>query len=300
MNFTLMEEQLAGSPKQVIALSGAAGDEIFQAVRAIREKDLADFILTGNEEVCISMCRRYEVKPLDILPAKTEPEEAALAVGAASSGAAQLIMKGQTSTPVLLKALLREKSLFDNDALLSHLAVLQNPEGRILGITDGGMVPSPDLEQKVGILKNAVRFFHKLGYASPRVAVLAANEKVSEKIPGSTDALALKEMNGNGVITGCLVDGPISLDLALVPEAARIKQYSGAVRGNADILLVHDVSAGNYLGKALILFGGFTGGGLVTGARVPVILLSRGDSAREKYQSMILGLLGCSREGDNA
>jgi phosphate butyryltransferase len=159
------------------------------------------------------------------------------------------------------------------------------------------MVPVPDLDQKVRILENAVQFFHTLGYDCPQVAVLAANEKFSEKIPGSADALALKEMNENGVITGCLVDGPISLDLALVPEAVRIKRYEGSVRGDADILLVHDVSAGNYLAKALILLAGWSGGGLVIGAKVPVILLSRGDSAREKYQSMILGLLGCSREG---
>lgn len=297
MNFETLEHRICEGPPKTVAVSGAAGEEIFEALRRAEERGMASFILTGREDLCRDMCRRFGITPEAVIPADSEEEEARLAVKAVSSGRAQLLMKGKTSTPVLLKALLGEKSLFAEGRLLSHLAVLENGEGRMIGITDGGMVPRPDLAQKALILENAVDFFHRLGVEAPKVAVLAANEKPEPKIPGSLDALELKNRAERGEFSGCVVDGPLSLDLAMVPNSALMKKYTGPIRGDADILLVHDVSAGNYLGKSLINPGGFSGGGLILGARIPVILLSRGDSVREKFLSILLALYGFHEEG---
>ena len=226
------------------------------------------------------------------MEASGDDAAAAASIRAVLDGRAHLLMKGLVSTPALLKAVVSEKSLFDHGRLLSHVLVTESPDGRFVGVTDGGMNPQPDLEQKATIIRNAVDLFHHLGIDVPKVAVLAANEKANPKIPGSSDAVELKQRGDRGEFPGCVVDGPLALDLAMMPKAAEIKGYTGAIRGDADILMVHDISSGNHLGKALINLAGYAGGGMIVGARVPIILLSRSDSAAEKYNSIVMALLG--------
>lgn len=292
MNFSTLEGRALAHEPSVIAVCGADGDEVYEALRAAQDKGLARFLLIGKPDRCEALSREYGVTPAGIVAAATEVEAAAEAVGAIIDGRAQLLMKGLVSTPVLLKAVVAEKRLFDEGRLLSHVLVVQSPDGRLLGVTDGGMIPQPDLEQKAGIIRNAVDLFHRLGVGQPRVAVLAANEKPNPKIPGSADAAELKLRGERGAMPGCIIDGPMALDLALLPRAVAIKNYHGAIQGNADILVVHDISSGNHLGKALINLAGYPGGGMVVGARVPIILLSRSDSAAEKYNSILLALAG--------
>ncbi len=295
MTFSLLEKRLAGAEPLTIVVAGAAGDEIFEAVKAAEEGGLARFILVGREDVCASYCERFGVHPLETVPAADDEEAVALAVNLVLAGRAQLLMKGKVPTPTLLKAVVAEKRLFDEGALLSHILVVESPAGRMLGVTDGGMNIKPDLEQKEKILRNAVDLFHCMGIEEPKVAILAANEKVNPKMAETVDAAEMVKRSAGGACPGCLVDGPMALDLAVEPRAAELKGYGGPVRGDADILLVHDISGGNHLGKSLLYLGGFSGGGMILGARVPIILLSRSDSAREKYQSMVLAL--CSRAG---
>ena len=292
MNFSTLENRALEHGHSVIAVSGADGDEVYEALRAAQDKGLARFLLIGNPERCEALSRKYGVTPAGIVAAATDDEAAAEAVRAIIDGRAQLLMKGLVSTPTLLKAVVSEKRLFDPGRLLSHVLVVQTPDGRLLGVTDGGMVPQPDLEQKAAIIRNAVDLFHRLGFESPKVAVLAANEKVNPKIPGSSDALELKLRGERGQMPGCVIDGPLALDLALMPKAAAIKGYHGTIQGDADILVVHYISSGNHLGKALINLAGYPGGGMVVGASVPIILLSRSDSATEKYNSILLALSG--------
>ncbi len=295
MTFSLLEKRVAGEEPRTIVVAGAAGDEIFEAIRAAEGGGLARFILVGREDVCASYCERYGVHPLEFVPAPDDGEAVALAVDKVLSGQAQLLMKGKVPTPTLLKAVVGEKRLFDEGALLSHILVVESSEGRMMGVTDGGMNIRPDLEQKGKILRNAVELFHRMGIGEPKVALLAANEKVNPKMSETVDAAELVRLSADGAFPGCVVDGPMALDLAVEPRAAELKGYDGPVRGDADILLVHDISSGNHLGKSLLYLGGFSGGGMILGARVPIILLSRSDSAREKYQSMVLAL--CGRAG---
>ena len=311
MNFESLEARLAGSRPATIAVCGADGEEVYEAIKLAQAKGLARFLLVGDADRCASLAREHGVEPAGIIATTgadsqtADAAAAAAAVQAVIDGRADLLMKGMVATPVLLKAVVSEKRLFEEGRLLSHVLVVEMPEGRLLGITDGGMNPQPDFAQKATIIRNAVDLFHTLGVPEPKVALLAANEKPNPKIPGSQDAVDLKAMAsgtsaaGNGAdamagsqFQGCIIDGPLALDLALSPRAADIKGYKGSIRGNADILLVHDISAGNHLGKAIINLAGYPGGGMIVGAKVPIILLSRSDTASEKYNSVVLALAG--------
>lgn len=290
MGFKALEERLAGRTPQTIAVAGAAGAEIFEALRAAGERGIARFILTGDADTCASYCERYGVTPLEIIPAESDGEAVGKAIDLVLSGRAQLLMKGKVPTPVLLGAVVAEKRLFDEGALLSHILVVESPGGRVLGITDGGMNIDPDLERKWKILRNAVELFHRMGTVLPKAALLAANEQVNPKMRETVEAAELVRRWREEGAGDCVVDGPMALDLAVEPKASELKGWKGEIRGDADILLVHDISSGNHLGKSLVYLAGFGGGGMVLGARVPIILLSRSDSAGEKYRSMVIAL----------
>ena len=178
---------------------------------------------------------------------------------------------------------------------MSHVAVLEVPRyHKLLFITDGGMVISPTLEEKRHILQNALELCRLLGYQRPKAAVLCAVETVSPHMPETQDAAALRWEGEQGAFGPCLVEGPISLDLATDLEAARIKGYHSPVAGDADILLVPSIAAGNILGKALYGLAGGKMAGVVLGASVPITVNSRGASSDEKYSSI---LLCCAMDG---
>jgi phosphate butyryltransferase len=295
MNFAELEKKALEGKPSVIAVCGADGDEVYEALKEAQGKKLARFLLVGNKEHCTALALKHGIEAVGIIPASGDEEAASQSIRTILDGRAHLLMKGLVSTPSLLKAVVAEKNLFETGQLLSHVLLAESPEGRMVGLTDGGMVTQPDLAQKASIIRNAVGLLHRLGIDNPKVAVLAANEKVNPKVPGSTDALELKQRGERGEFPACIVDGPIALDLAMVPRAAEIKGYKGAIQGDADLLVVHDISSGNHLGKALVNLAHYTGGGMVVGARVPIILLSRSDSATEKYWSIVVALAGAMR-----
>jgi phosphate butyryltransferase len=172
---------------------------------------------------------------------------------------------------------------------MSHVAFFEIPAyHKLLGATDGGMIPYPTLEQKVSIIKNAVGLFKTLGYEGPKIAVLAASETVNERMPETGDAKALKESCEKGELGDCFVEGPISLDLTLSKESAAIKGYTSPVTGEADILVVPNIACGNILGKSLVYMGHAKMAGCIVGAKVPIVLTSRGASAEEKHLSILL------------
>jgi phosphate butyryltransferase len=290
VTFAELEREASRLKEQVVAVAGAAGEEVFGALQVAEQMLPVRFLLVGDEAQCRQMAEHYRVHPAGIIHAEGDEECAKLAVRAVTEGRAALLMKGLVSTPVLLKQIVSEKRLFEPGELLSHITVLEHPEGRLFAITDGGMNLAPDADQKAKIVTSAIRLFHRFGVEQPRVAVLAANEKPNPKIPGSADAVELKRRWEEGAFPESVVDGPLALDLAVSPHAAELKGYNGPVRGDADILLVSDITCGNVLGKSLVYLAGYPGAGMILGARVPIILLSRSDSAREKYQSILLAL----------
>lgn len=288
MFFRQLETNLRDGNRIRIAVAGAEGDEIFSSLRLSEKLGITEALFVGNKAEAIEGAQRAGMECFSILEADGEKDSALKAVEAIQKGEADLLMKGAVSTGVLLKAVLSDSSVLSTGRLLSHLAVMEAPDGRLLGITDGGMNISPDVDEKKIILESAVEAFRLLGINTPKVAVLAAMEKENPKIPESLDAGVLSRLQDSGEISGCIVEGPMALDLAVNHEACRLKNYHGKIQGDADILLAPDISAGNILGKSLVNLGGWRGGGIIVGAGRPIILLSRSDTAEEKYNSILL------------
>ena len=213
------------------------------------------------------------------------------AAAQAAAGALQLLMKGSLHTDELLHAVLAQTTL-RTGRRMSHVFRFDVPlYPKPLLITDAALNIQPTLKDKVDILQNAIDFAHVMGLAEPKVAILSAVETVTPGIPSTLDAAALCKMADRGQIHGALLDGPLAFDNAISAEAARIKNITSSVAGDADILLVPDLEAGNMLAKQLEYLGGATGAGLVLGARVPIALTSRADGPRARVASALLAVL---------
>ncbi|KVN38850.1 phosphate acetyltransferase [Burkholderia stagnalis] len=217
---------------------------------------------------------------------------AAQAVALVRAGEADALMKGSLHTDELLAEVVRADSGIRTERRLSHVFIMDVPTYRKpLFITDAAVNIRPTLEQKVDIVQNAIDLAHALGVERPKVAILSAVETVSSKLPSTLDAAALCKMAERGQITGGVLDGPLALDNAISPEAARLKHLGSDVAGDADILLAPDLEAGNMLAKELTFLANADAAGIVLGARVPIILTSRADSERTRMASCAVAAL---------
>lgn len=284
-----------------LAVAAAESETALLAAVLAKRRGIADSVLVGRVETL-----RKKLKGLGEDPdqfafeeASSDAEAARRAVALVRGGEAKLILKGKLSTGELLRAVLdRNEGL--RSGLLSDVLVTEHPVSKVpalLGMTDGGVNVAPTLEQKKEIVKNAVRLFHALGYARPRVACLCAVETVTESMPHTLEARALEEAGGRGELGSCEVGGPLALDNALSEEAARAKGIAHPVAGHADILVVPSIEAGNLLGKAFTWLARRTVGHVILGARAPVLIPSRVESADDKLASIALGVLAATRAG---
>jgi phosphate butyryltransferase len=224
------------------------------------------------------------------IEAATPAAAAAQAVELAQRGDVELLMKGDLHTDILMHAVIATG--LRHARQISHVYLMDVPDyPRPLLITDAGINITPDLTAKAGIIQNAIDLAHIIGIARPRVAILAAVETVSARMPSTLDAAALCKMADRGQITGGILDGPLGFDNAVSAAAAAEKGILSEVAGKADILVVPDLEAGNMLTKQLIFLSGAEAAGIVLGARVPIILTSRADSARTRIASCALGVL---------
>lgn len=224
---------------------------------------------------------------------KESPEEAALnAVAAVRTGQAQLLMKGLLQTATIMKAVLNRETGLRTGRALSHACAFEIPDWpKLIFISDVALNVSPDVARKADIIRNQVLMAQALGVARPKVAALAAVETVNPDMPATLDARALQEMAERGELGDCVVQGPLALDLAVSPESGKTKGVTGPVVGDADILLVPNIEAGNMLYKGLVYFAKARPAGIIMGARCPVVLLSRADTADAKLMSIALGVL---------
>jgi phosphotransacetylase len=224
-----------------------------------------------------------------------EPDAEAAALGAVAlvrAGEAALLMKGSLHTDVLMHAVVAAATGLRTERRLSHVFLMDVPSyPRPLLITDAAINIAPTLEEKRDIVQNAIDLAHVMGIATPHVAILAAVETVNPAMRSTLDAAALCKMADRGQITGGLVDGPLAFDNAVSADAAREKGISSLVAGYADILVVPDLEAGNMLAKQLSFLAGADAAGVVVGARVPIILTSRADSARTRIASCAVAVL---------
>jgi phosphate butyryltransferase len=212
--------------------------------------------------------------------------DAVEAVRVVRDGDADVLMKGSVSTCRFMGAVLDKEQGLCAGSLMSHIAVVE-VKGRLLLITDGGICLNPGLEEKIQILKNAVPVARMLGMAPAKVAVLAAVEKVNQKMPETVDAEQLMKAD----IPGLVVQGPLAVDNAVSMEAAKAKNVKGPVAGQAEILLVPSVLVGNIFAKGIMYFADSKFGGIVAGASRPVCFLSRADTADNKLNTLALGVL---------
>ena len=268
---------------------------VLTVLNAHNEK-IAQFILAGNKEKTISLIKENGGNPsdFDIIHCDSEEESAARIVALANEGKVHTILKGFLPTATLMKPILDKEKGLRTGNLLSDILVLENPgsnyEG-LLGMTDGGLNILPDVTQKKQMIENAVKVFHKLGYECPNVGIMAAVETVKDSMPATIDAKALTEMNQKGEITGCNVYGPLALDIAVSPEAAKHKGINHPVAGMVQIMVVPNIESGNLFGKAFTYYLKLTVAHVVMGARIPILIPSRNESDKDKIHSVALGVI---------
>ena len=276
-----------------VAVACAQDDAVLEAVKVAKERGIADAILVGDadkiNEIAASM--KMDLSGFEIIDEKDTMTAALTAVKLVHDGKADMYMKGLIDTKSFLKSVLDKEVGLRSGRTLSHVCVFEI-EGvdKLLFLTDVAFQTYPTLEDKVGIIENTVEVCQACGIDTPKVAPLAAVEVVNPKMPATVEAAELTKMCEEGKITGCIVDGPLSMDLAIDPEAALHKGATGRkIVGDADILLFPDIHAGNLVYKTLVHTADVKNGNIITGTKAPVILTSRSDDFETKVNSLALG-----------
>lgn len=280
-----------GKKSKKIALASAADKHALEAVKNAMAEEIIEAILFGDEKKIREFADqiKFDLSNIKIVNESDPSKASALAVAAIRNGEADILMKGNVSTGPLLKVVLDKEKGLRKGATLSHVALTESPYyHKLLCVTDAAVNVSPELKDKVEMIKNAVEAFHKLGISKPKVAVIGAVEVVNPKMEATEQAAILTMMNKRNQIKGCLIDGPLALDNAVSKEAAEHKGIESEVAGDCDIILTSDINSGNVLYKALNFLGGATAGAVIMGAAVPIVLTSRSDSEKSKLYSIAL------------
>jgi phosphate butyryltransferase len=296
MDFITLKEKIINAKANAnIAVVQPESPEVFEAIKSASMENLCHFSLIGDQKTILMQMEKVGLKGCEIINAADATCAAYSAIDLIHRKQAHILMKGNVPTDVLLKAVLDHEKGLRTTQLLSHLVIVETHERAFLGVTDGGINIQPTLADKVSIIHNAVKFFHRLGVEKPKVALLSATEKPNPKIPSAAQANQLIDLVKAANINDCLVYGPVAFDLAISRRARQIKKVDNKIYSNADIVLVPEIVCGNSLAKSLIYCAKFHSGGVVLGAECPIILLSRADSAQEKLNSIILGVMQCIR-----
>ena len=295
MVLTSFDELIAkqkSAPHAARMAVAAAGDEhTIEAVLHARKEGIVHPILVGDKAAIDAALAHFgETVPAeDIYDVPDIAEAAKFAVQLVREGKADFLMKGKLDTSVMLRPVVNKETGLGKGGVMSHFTLFQIPGyHKLLAVVDGGMVTYPTLEQKKCIIENTVGALHSMGYENVNVGVLACVEKVNPKMPETVEADALKQMNRNGEITGCYVEGPISYDCAMSKEIAEFKGFNSPVSGDCDVLVAPNIHAGNIMGKMLTVTLGARMAGFVVGAKCPIVMTSRGSTPEEKYLSIVI------------
>lgn len=290
----ILTELKGRSPKRLVAVN-AVDDHTLDAVNTAVDGGIVEAVLTGDPDKITGTCLSLGIDPgkFTIEPAPSEDLAAMKGVELVSSGKADIMMKGLLSTDKFMRAILnKEYGLLPPKGVLSHVTVVENQNyHKLLIIGDVAIIPYPDLSQKIVMTGYLIRTAQALGIALPKVALIAATEQVLAAIPACTEAAVISKMAERGQIPGALVDGPMALDVAIDKESAEIKKIASPVAGDADCLLFPNIDAGNVFYKMSARMCRSEQAAIVVGARVPVVLSSRGDSMQTKLYSIALAAL---------
>lgn len=274
-----------------LAVAVAQDDAVLEAVKIAKERGIADSILVGDKEKieAVAAEMNMDLTEFEIIDEPDVAQAALTAVKLVHDKKADILLKGLLDTKLFLKSVLNKECGLRKGKMMSHVCVFEI-EGidRLLFFTDVAFNTYPSLEDKVTIINNAVEIAQACGIETPKVAPICAVEVVNPKMPPTVDAAALTEMNEKGEIKDCVVYGPLSMDLAIDPEAAKHKGVSNPVAGHADILLFPNIDAGNITYKILVRTAKVKNGNLLIGTSAPVILTSRSDDFETKINSIAL------------
>lgn len=283
-----IDRAVSEGTKLVCAVAHPCDDVSLASAASAQKQGIFEPVLVGPRARLAKAAKALGLD-LDQFQVRDTPHSHAsadLAVELVKSGQAALLMKGSLHTDELMHAVLGRQSGLRTNRKLSHIFIMDVPgHAELLFITDAAINIFPDLETKADIVRNAIELHHALGLGKPKVAILSAVEQVNPKMPSTIDAAALCKMADRGQIEGGIIDGPLALDNAISPDAARIKGIHSKVAGYAQILVVPDLEAGNMLAKNLTFLSGALAAGVVVGARVPIILTSRADSEQTRLAS---------------
>jgi len=294
-NFEQIQEMLKSkTQKRRLAVPNAQDEHTLDAVVYAARDGFVEPVLIGIRSEIEPILRGMDFDPATVeIIEEADPEKATIMAAAmAREGKVDAIMKGRMTTGELMKVMVNKDYGIRKHAVMSLLGFIDSPYvDRVFAITDVGMLTYPTTEQKVAEIRTAVEAFHALGVKEPKVAVLTAVENVNPKMPETVEGDQIKQMNLNGEITGCIIESPISYDLAMVKEAAEIKGYKSPVAGAADILVVPNIVAGNILIKCLSFTGGAETCGVILGAKVPLIITSRSSPVKDKFMAIVMACL---------
>lgn len=287
--------QLAKSKgKKKVAVACAHDHEVILAIQQAVSEDIVEPILVGDKERILSIAKElnFDCSAYEIIDEKDGAKACEIATKKVSSGEAQVLMKGLIDTGVIMKQVLNKEYGLRTGKVISHVALFHIPTyHKLLFVTDCAMNVAPDLNQKKEIVENAIGLAHSMGIEKPKVGILAAKEKVDPKMQATVDADELKQMCIRGEFGSAVVDGPFALDNALSEEACKTKGIVSEVGGDADIVLVPVIEAGNVFYKSLTILMKLEPAGLILGTKKPIVLTSRSDSDKAKLNSIALAVI---------
>ena len=288
----------AGNSPDALGLVYPCDALALDAARRIQDSGMARPLLIGPASLIAAAAdaAHVDMRDFELIDSGSAAPDAALgACTLARSGNVRALMKGSLHTDELMAAVVNKDTGLRGSSRISHAFVFDLPRyHKLLALADCVVNIAPDLKTKKDIVGNAVALLHKLGIAQPKVGIVAAVEVVNPSIPATLDAQALVEMALAGAWPGAVVEGPFGFDNAFSAEAARIKKIESQVAGDADLLLMPDLNAGNMLYKSFNYVGGGDCAGLVLGARVPIVLTSRADSLQSRMASVALAVLAAA------
>lgn len=289
-----LKKNVKDKTKMRLAVAASQDEEVLRAVIEAAEDGIVEPVLVGDIEKTEEIAKQLglDLSKYEKIESQDLKETAQKAVQLVSSGKADFLMKGLIDTSILLREVLNKEYGLRTDSLLSHVMVYEVATyHKLIFLTDGGMNISPDADQKIKIVENAIEACKALGQDQIKVALLAAKEKVSDKMQATIDAKYVADVFAKREQEGVIVEGPLALDLAISKEAAEVKGFESKVAGDADILVVPSIEMGNGIGKALTYFANAKSAGIIMGTKAPVVLVSRADTHEAKLNSIALGSL---------
>ncbi|WP_108651125.1 phosphate acyltransferase [Dongshaea marina] len=272
-----------------IAVAAAEDKTTLQALKRIVEEGIATPILVGDEQKIQQICNEidFDIRSFQLIDVKVPFKACQKAVELVREGEADVLTRGLLSTPDYLRPILNKEKGLKNARLVSHAAFLEMPTyHKVFAFTDSGINIAPDVNDKALMIQNCVKVFHSVGIDNPKVSVMAATEGVKTAMPSTIDAAILTQMNRRGGIKGCVVDGPLSVDLTFSKESVEHKGMETPVGGDADLILLPDINAANAFYKSCTFLGGAKGASFIMGTMAPIDFPSRSDSIETKFYSM--------------